>query len=714
MPPLPRHELRDGKRPFHFAAGEIDQPRLVRHSDKKPAAVHRHVAGVVRHRVTLRAGQRQPPQLRAVVGVHRDQEVFAGDDQFALRGERRGCAQMPVHHRGRAGAAEPLQHKIAVHECVAAVAGVGRVAVLVRPLARAGQAAGQARRRVRLQPGDAVMWLQQTLQFVLGQAARRLAKPRGLGDDEVGEIIGERQCAAPGEMHAHSTAVQPALGQALTRRIDFPNVGTHTDDAQLRLLRQRGAQSAVDHVGDQRPAAGRARRLGQALGQANRQGRRPSGFGNCFCSSSGGGETVQHAGVSADEQPPPGERQPARRAIDLGRPLHRAVRQRARLDKAVAAQHDAVGQGNDGAPARRAEFPLLRCRPRPVGSVERSAELAQLGLQPGAALTRQARFFQLGLQRLDAAGGAVNVGARPAVRLAVDRADAVFVQQKTVPRRGGQSVALERGEAARRPHRVGRKRAVVAGAGEQLVLEQHRECAARAVEGLGQAACFAVEPDRVAAAGRDKQHRLRRQQIALRRDVEFLPPNRRAVARVQRGGVHALRRIQPGGRVNDTSIHHEAGAHRPERNHPAVAGDAPVARTKPLAPGQAAGAGLEAVHEAVVAPEKQPPAREHRRVAHRPIGHERPLRLAGLGVDATDGVVRAGAQPHERLVGDRVVGPVAGHARKDALELLPVAAPRRGGPGRAGCRKVAPPRLGHGEGERLARIPGAAHPGAVA
>ena len=340
-------------------------------------------------------------------------------------------------------------------------------------------------------------------------------------------------------MNRHSTAVKPALGQTLPRCGDIPGVHTHTDNAQLCLLREGRAQPAIDNIGDQCPALGRARRLGQALGQAGLQRRRLCFFGNRFhCGS--GGETVKRAVVGADEQPPPGECQTTRRAIDLGRPLHRAVRQRARLDKAVAAQHDAVGQGDDGAPARRAQFPLLRRRLRPLGVVERSAELAQLALQPGAALTRQARFFKFGLQRLDALGGALGVGARAAIRLPVDRADAVFIQQKTVPGRGGQGVALERGKAAGRLNRVGRERAVVAGAGEKLVLEQHRECAARASEGLGQAARIAIQPNGVAAAGRDEEHRLRRQQITLRRDVEFLPPNRRAIRRAERGGVHAL------------------------------------------------------------------------------------------------------------------------------------------------------------------------------
>ena len=331
-------------------------------------------------------------------------------------------------------------------------------------------------------------------------------------------------------MNRHSTAVKPALGQTLPRCGDIPGVHTHTDNAQLCLLREGRAQPAIDNIGDQCPALGRARRLGQALGQAGLQRRRLCFFGNRFhCGS--GGETVKRAVVGTDEQPPPGERQPARCAIDLGRPLHRTVRQRARLDKAVAAQHDAVGQGDDGAPARRAQFPLLRRRLRPLGVVERSAEFAQLALQPGAAFTRQTRFFKFGLQRLDTLGGALGVGARAAIRLPVDRADAVFIQQKTEPGRGGQGVALERGKAAGRLNRVGRERAVVAGAGEKLVLEQHRECAARASEGLGQTARIAIQPNGVTAAGRDEQHRLRRQQIALRRDVEFLPPNRRAIRR---------------------------------------------------------------------------------------------------------------------------------------------------------------------------------------
>ena len=241
----------------------------------------------------------------------------------------------------------------------------------------------------------------------------------------------------------------------------------------------------------------------------------------------------------------------------------------------------------------------------------------------------------------------MGVGTRAAVRLPVDRSDAGFVQHKAVSRRGGQGVSLERGEAARRRlHRVGGKRAVIAGAGEQVVLEQHRECAARAAERLCQAPHFAVEPDGVAPAGRDEEHRLRRQQIALRRDVEFLPPNRRTIARVQCDGVHALRRIQTGGRVNDAGIHHETGAYRPKRNHPAVARDPPVSRAKSLAPDQAAGAGLDTVNAAVVAPKKQPSARKHRRVAHRAVRHERPQEFAGLRVEATDSVVRAGTKPH--------------------------------------------------------------------
>ena len=107
---------------------------------------------------------------------------------------------------------------------------------------------------------------------------------------------------------------------------------------------------------------------------------------------------MKRAVVGADEQPLPGECQTTSRSIDLGRPLHRAVRQRARLDKPIAAQHNAIGQGDDGAPARRAEFPLLRRRHRPLGVVKRSAELPQLALQRGAALSRQARFLQFSLQ----------------------------------------------------------------------------------------------------------------------------------------------------------------------------------------------------------------------------------------------------------------------------------------------------------------------------
>ena len=82
----------------------------------------------------------------------------------------------------------------------------------MRPLARAGQAAGAVRCGVRFQPSDAVVRLQQTIPFALGQAARPSAKPRRLGDDEIGKIISERQRTAIDEMNRHSTAVKPALG----------------------------------------------------------------------------------------------------------------------------------------------------------------------------------------------------------------------------------------------------------------------------------------------------------------------------------------------------------------------------------------------------------------------------------------------------------------------------------------------------------------------
>ena len=143
---------------------------------------------------------------------------------------------------------------------------------------------------------------------------------------------------------------------------------------------------------------------------------------------------MQRTGVGANQQPPRCERQPARRPVDPGRPPHRAVRQRSRLDEAVAAEHNAVGQGDDRAPARGADGPLLGRRPGPLGGVERLAELAQLALQPGPLPGREAALFQFRLQRLDALGGALGLGTRAAVRQPVDGADAVFIQQKTVAR----------------------------------------------------------------------------------------------------------------------------------------------------------------------------------------------------------------------------------------------------------------------------------------
>ena len=299
---------------------------------------------------------------------------------------------MPVHHRGRAGAAEPLQHEVAVHERIAAVAGVGRVAVLVRPLTGAGKAAGQVGIGVRCQPSHAVLWLQQSLHLVLGQAARRLAKPGRLGRDQVGKVISERQRVAGSEMHGDSVTVQPPLGQVLPRRGDFSGVRAHADDAPLRLRRQRSAQAAVDHVSDHRPAAIGSRHLGQAFGQTERQLGWLHFFDDHFLGG-GVGEAIQCTGIGADQQPPGVERQAKRTAIDPGRPPHRAVPHRPRLNKPFPTQHDAVSEGNNRPPARHVELPHCRLQSCAAGCVQCVSQLTQLPLQGGFLRCCQVRFF---------------------------------------------------------------------------------------------------------------------------------------------------------------------------------------------------------------------------------------------------------------------------------------------------------------------------------
>ena len=299
---------------------------------------------------------------------------------------------MPVHHRGRTGAAEPLQHEVAVHERVAAVAGVGRVAVLVRPLTGAGQAFGQMGFGIRRQPSHAVLRLQQSLHLVLGQAARRLAKPGRLGRDQVGKVISERQRVAGDEMHGNPAAIQPTLGQALPRRSDFSGVRAHADDAPLRLLRQRSAQTAVDHVGDQRPAALGSRHLGQALGQAKRQLGQLGFFDDRFLGGSGG-KAIQRTGIGADQQPPGVERQAKRAPVDLGRPSHRAVPYRPRLNKPFPTKQDAISQGDYRPPARHVELPHRRLQSCAAGCVQCVPQLTQLPLQGGFLHCSETRFF---------------------------------------------------------------------------------------------------------------------------------------------------------------------------------------------------------------------------------------------------------------------------------------------------------------------------------
>ena len=299
---------------------------------------------------------------------------------------------MPVHHRGRAGAAEPLQHEVAVHERVAAVAGVGRVAVLVRPLTGAGKAVGQVGIGVRCQPSHAVLWLQQSLHLASGQAARRLTNPGRLGRDQVGKVISERQRVTPGKMHGDSVAIQSTLGQVLPRRSDFIGVRAHADDAPLRLRRQRSAQAAVDHVSDQRPAALGSRDLSQAFGQTERQLGWLHFFNDHFLGG-GVGEAIQCTGIGADQQPPGVERQAKRTAIDPGRPPHRAVPHRPRLNKPFPTQHDAVSKGNNRPPARHVELPHCRLQSCAAGCVQCVSQLTQLPLQGGFLRCGDARFF---------------------------------------------------------------------------------------------------------------------------------------------------------------------------------------------------------------------------------------------------------------------------------------------------------------------------------
>ena len=105
--------------------------------------------------------------------------------------------------------------------------------------------------------------------------------------------------------------------------------------------------------------------------------------------------------------------------------------------------------------------------------------------------------------------------------------------------------------------------------------------------------------------------------------------------------MHALRRVETGGRVDNPGVHDKPGTYRPEGNHPAVARNAPLAWAEALTPDEVACAGVEAVNVAIIAPEKQASIRQHGGVAHRAVRHERPLRPAGPGAETANGVVPA-------------------------------------------------------------------------
>ena len=218
----------------------------------------------------------------------------------AIDRERRGAPGVAIHDFGHAWPAEPQEPEGSAHELVLRRAGVGRVRVLVRPLARAGQgAAHQARphavvaahssARDRREPCGKRVRLERTagLSCGLGLAEQRdaatrpqhpeqlLGRPHGLasyGDrfanDKVGAVVVARQARQigledVGPSAEHAGSCELGAGSRDLRRVRLVSV-----DSKRRALEEFVKQAAFAAAVHEAVALLAARAFGDSVCQA--------------------------------------------------------------------------------------------------------------------------------------------------------------------------------------------------------------------------------------------------------------------------------------------------------------------------------------------------------------------------------------------------------------------------------------------------------------
>ena len=159
----------------------------------------------------------------------------------------------------------------------------------------------------------------------------------------------------------------------------------------------------------------------------------------------------------------------------------------------------------------------------------------------------------------------------------------------------------------------------------------------------------------------------RGQHVALRRHLEPLLPDFLAGARIHGAEVGPQLGEQPGTDVGDPIVHADAAAQRPLADDPAVAHHALIAIAGPVAPLHRAGREVQAVEKPIVAADIDPPVREGRCQSRRSFKRRAP-ELAPRGhIQADDGIGGVGGEHGPPLSHDRLIGPVVGEGRFQAV-----------------------------------------------
>jgi len=700
---------------------------LAARGDVQPVVGGRHAPRVLEGPQANGARHVALPERRPVVGVDGDDAVVARDEHPPVLVQRGDVLVVPVRHVARPGPAEPLEIHGPGRDGVAAAGRVARISVEVRPVARSrhGPARNRgrqaqlrlfhpptggnlrpplretiARRRPRRHQDETTAAGTQHAIDLGGRVGQLAGEERLLGDDQVRPVAGKRQPGRVALVDRDPRAVHPRLGQTLSGFGHLLGIRLDAHDLELRAPGDLVGQTSLARPQHQAVSLGRPRTLDRGLRRpgverrlgVGRVGRRLRGRLDKLervrpgRARSAGLKTMHESQIGARVEPAVAGRQAVGLAPHGSFPELSAVRR--------AKGRDPVQLADEDGPAGQDQLVRLHAGDIPLHVVaSRAAQRGDAGLILG-------RLLGLGLQAAELEP------MRP-----VQRVKPILGEDVAHRPLGNDPQPIGEHDLLFRLGRAGMDAPRLAGAIEHEVVDEDRETAARRAVGPP----ARQTTDRLPAApvehlggrparGRE-QARRRRQQVALRGDVDLLLPEFPAVVGVHGAEIIPLGRKQPGAEVHHPVLDHDPAAHGPERHHPAVAGQAAVFRAAAVLPDQTSVVGAEAPDAAVVGTGVDPAAGKRRRQAHRAVGGERPAHPAVGRIEAIERVVGRRAVVHRPVAHRHVEGPVvggrgpqAGHAAKD---VLPGGQLRPGGIGRV--RRAVRPGLRKRQRERLGR-----------